>query len=228
MISSANSQGTLARRDAIAALLKDREDTLVVAGLGSSTYDLHSVGDRDDNFYLWGAMGGAALIGLGLAQAQPTERVLVVTGDGEQLMALGSLATIAVAKPRNLDIVVLDNHHFGETGMQTSHTGRGIDLANDRRRLRLRIDPHDRAPLTRSQDSQNGIREPAEGPRLFVIKVAAENPPRSLPSRDAVFLKNRFRAHLGLCAGLEPGSSPRPVAHKHHRPCFLRMASRRG
>ena len=104
-------------------------DMLVVSGLGSPTYDVHAAGDHDGNYYLWGAMGGAALIGLGLAQAQPDKHVVVVTGDGEQLMAFGGLATIAVAKPRNLDIVVIDNHHFGETGMQTSHTGRGVDFA---------------------------------------------------------------------------------------------------
>jgi thiamine pyrophosphate-dependent acetolactate synthase large subunit-like protein len=197
MINSANPQGTLARRDAVAALLKGRKDTLVVAGLGSSTYDLHWVGDRDDNFYLWGAMGGAALIGLGLAQAQPTKRVLVVTGDGEQLMALGGLATIAAANPRNLDIVVIDNHHFGETGMQTSHTGRGIDLAAVAAACGF-VSTRTIRTIDEVQEIAKRIGEPAEGPRLFVIKVAAENPPRSLPSRDAVFLKNRFRAHLGF------------------------------
>ncbi|BAC52073.1 bll6808 [Bradyrhizobium diazoefficiens USDA 110] len=123
-------QAQLDRRAAVAALLRNRKDTLVVAGLGSPTYDLHSVGDHDGNFYLWGAMGGAALIGLGLAQAQPGKRVLALTGDGEQLMGLGGLATIGVARPRNLDIVVIDNQHFGETGMQASHTGRGVDLTS--------------------------------------------------------------------------------------------------
>src|SRR3954470_7976751 len=120
-----SSPAPLARRDAVAALLGARKDLLVVTGLGSPTYDVHAAGDRDDNYYLWGAMGGAALIGLGLAQAQPQKRVMVVTGDGEQLMAFGSLATIAVARPKNLDLIVLDNQHFGETGMQPSHTGKG-------------------------------------------------------------------------------------------------------
>jgi thiamine pyrophosphate-dependent acetolactate synthase large subunit-like protein len=191
--------GTLDRREAVAALLKDRADTLVVAGLGSPTYDLHWAGDRDDNFYLWGAMGGAALIGLGLAQAQPDKRVLVVTGDGEQLMALGSFATIAVARPRNLDIVVLDNHHFGETGMQTSHTGRGVDFTKIAAGCGF-VSTLTVHTLEEVRQLAKRIHEPAEGPRLFVIKVAAENPPRSLPSRDAVFLKNRFRAHLGFAA----------------------------
>ena len=189
--------GTLARRDVVAALLKERGDTLVVSGLGSPSYDVHAAGDRDENFYLWGAMGGAALVGLGLAQAQPSKRVLVITGDGEQLMAFGSLATIAVARPRNLDVVVIDNQHFGETGMQASHTGHGIDLAAVAAACGF---AGTAVVTTRAQVEELAgvLREQSSGPRLFVVRVAAENPPRSLPVRDAVFLKNRFRARLGL------------------------------
>ena len=192
--------GTIARRDAVKALLRQRKDTLVITGLGSPTYDVHSAGDRDDNYYLWGAMGGAALIGLGLAQAQPSKQVLVITGDGEQLMAFGSLATIAVAKPRNLTIVVIDNQHYGETGMQESHTGHGIDLARIAEVCGFSSTAMLRT-IEEVEDLGKAPHEPSDGPRLFVIKVAAENPPRSLPSRDAVFIKNRFRAHLGFSAG---------------------------
>jgi thiamine pyrophosphate-dependent acetolactate synthase large subunit-like protein len=187
----------LERRTAVAALLRDRGDLLVVTGLGSPTYDVHAAGDRDENYYLWGAMGGAALVGLGLALAQPQRRVLVVTGDGEQLMAVGGLATIAAKRPRNLAIAVIDNQHYGETGMQASHTASGIDLAAIASACGfggtgvLRTLPEVEA-LAQS------LRAPAEGPRLFVVKVAADSPPRSMPSRDAVFVKNRFRAHLGF------------------------------
>ncbi|MCG2673260.1 thiamine pyrophosphate-dependent enzyme [Bradyrhizobium sp. GCM10023182] len=192
-------ESQLDRRAAVAALLKDRGDLLVVSGLGSPTYDLHATGDRDDNFYLWGAMGGAALIGLGLAQAQRGKRVLALTGDGEQLMGLGGIATIGVAQPRNLDIVVIDNQHFGETGMQASHTGRGVDLTAFATACGFAATATVRT-LEEVQRLAGQIAEPAAGPRLFVIKVRAENPPRSLPSRDAVFIKNRFRAHLGFAA----------------------------
>jgi thiamine pyrophosphate-dependent acetolactate synthase large subunit-like protein len=181
----------------VAALLKQRGDTLVVSGLGSPSYDVHAAGDHDGNFYLWGAMGGAALVGLGLAQAQPSRRVLVITGDGEQLMAFGSLATIAVARPRNLDVVVIDNQHFGETGMQASHTGHGIDLAA----VAATCGFAGTGVVTtwpQVEELAGVLRQPARGPRLFVVRVAAANPPRSLPVRDAVFLKNRFRARLGL------------------------------
>ena len=188
---------TLERRAAVAALLQDRGDLLVIAGLGSPAYDLHAAGDSDANFYLWGAMGSAALIGLGLAQAQPGRKVLALTGDGEQLMGLGGLATIAIAKPKNLVVAVIDNGHFGETGMQPSHTGRGVDLAAVAKTLGFADTRtvHDLAGVAALRAALHG---PAAGPRLFVMKVAAENPPRSLPARDAVYLKNRFRARLGF------------------------------
>lgn len=189
------------RRAAVALLVGSRDETLIVTGLGSPSYDVHAAGDRDGNYYLWGAMGGAALVGLGLALAQPAKQVMVITGDGEQLMALGSLATIAVARPANLDIIVLDNEHFGETGMQASHTGQGIDLAavadatGFAETAVLHTLDEVKALSTRLGDVSDEI---PSGPRLFVLKISADNPPRSLPHRDAVFIKNRFRAHLGL------------------------------
>lgn len=185
------------RRDAVAQLLESRNGALVVTGLGSPTYDVHAHGDNHANYYLWGAMGGAALTGLGIAQAQADKRVMVITGDGEMLMALGSLATISVARPTNLDIIVLDNQHFGETGMQDSHTGKGIDLAS----IAKACEFADAAVLYEQQEVTalcKKLATPADGPRFYVLKVAAENLPRSLPSRDATYIKNRFRAHLGF------------------------------
>src|ERR1700709_256989 len=120
--------GTMDRREAVKPLLLDRKDLLVITGLGSPSYDVFAAGDHDGNFYLWGAMGGAAMVGLGIALAQPKRPVLVLTGDGEQLMGLGSLLTVAVHKPNNLTVAVLDNGHFGETGMQKSHAGLGAQL----------------------------------------------------------------------------------------------------
>ncbi|MBL8664257.1 MAG: hypothetical protein JNM29_15610 [Candidatus Odyssella sp.] len=188
---------TLERRAAVAELLKERGELLVVAGLGSPAYDLHAAGDSDANFYLWGAMGSAALIGLGLAQAQPARKVLALTGDGEQLMGLGGLATIAVAKPKNLVVAVIDNGHFGETGMQASHTGRGLDLAAVAAAMGF-AETRTVSDLAGVASLRAALHAAAAGPRLYVVKVAARNPPRSLPPRDAVHLKNRFRARLGL------------------------------
>ena len=186
----------LERREAVAALLRDRGDLLVVSGLGSPSYDVHAAGDHDANYYLWGAMGAAALIGLGLAQARPGRIVLAITGDGEQLMGLGGLATIAVAKPKNLVIAVIDNGHFGETGMQRSHTGHGLDIA--RVAQACGIEARAVQSLAELESVRAQLKRKANGPRLFVVKVRAENVPRSLPPRDAVHLKNRFRTYLGL------------------------------
>ncbi|MCX2698549.1 thiamine pyrophosphate-dependent enzyme [Ochrobactrum chromiisoli] len=188
---------TFDRRAAVNKLLENRNGVLVVTGLGSPSYDVHAAGDRDDNYYLWGAMGGAALVGLGLAQAQPDKRVMVITGDGEQLMAFGALATIAVARPRNLDVIVLDNQHFGETGMQTSHTGRGIQLDKVANACGF-VETAELRSLEEVDQLSLRLRSQPIGPRLFVLKITAENLPRSLPPRDATFIKNRFRAHLGL------------------------------
>src|SRR5690606_31916572 len=115
-------EGKLDRREVVKRLLAKRGDTVAVAGLGATAYDLAAVGDHDRNFYLWGAMGGAATIGLGLALAQLDLPVLVVTGDGEMLMGMGSFATIGVHNPPNLTVVVLDNEAYGETGGQATHT----------------------------------------------------------------------------------------------------------
>jgi phosphonopyruvate decarboxylase len=73
-------------------------------------------------------MGAACMMGLGLALARPDKRVLVVTGDGELLMNVGALATIAVIDPPNLSVICVDNGHYGETGYQKSHTSLGVDL----------------------------------------------------------------------------------------------------
>lgn len=192
---------TMDRREAVAVLVAARRDAMIVSGLGSPTYDVHAAGDDDRNYYLWGAMGGAALVGLGLAIAQPSRRTMVITGDGEQLMAFGSLATIAVAAPKNLELFIVDNERYGETGMQASHTGRGIDLAASAAACGfmdtavLRSVDDVKALTTRIEAAQPTV---ADGPSLYVLKVRPDSPPRSLPPRDAVLIKNRFRAHLGL------------------------------
>ena len=118
----------LHRRAVVSSLLKDRKGMVAVGGLGASTNDMAAAGDHDRNFYLWGAMGGAVMMGLGLALAQPDVPVVVITGDGEMLMGIGSLATVGLQKPGNLSIVVLDNERYGETGGQASHTAAAADL----------------------------------------------------------------------------------------------------
>jgi thiamine pyrophosphate-dependent acetolactate synthase large subunit-like protein len=184
----------LDRRKVVAALLADRGDALVVTGLGSPTYDTFAAGDNDLNFYLWGGMGGAAMAGLGLALAQPKRRVLVITGDGEMLMGLGSLATIACEAPKNLSIAVIDNGHYGETGMQRAHTARGVDLAGIAKAAGFKS--------TNTIDSMTVLQRwlpefhSKTGPVFADIKVSAEPAPMRLPLRDGTAIKYRFRTAL--------------------------------
>ena len=187
-------QTKLHRRELVSRLLADRGDLLVVSGLGSPTYDCAAAGDHPLNFYLWGAMGSSVTVGLGLAMAQPTRRVLVVTGDGEILMGLGALATIAVKQPDNLAIAVIDNEHYGETGMQRTHTAAGVDLAGMARTAGFRATATIVAP-SELDDGVSKLRI-APGPVLVVFKVSAARDPLVLPSWDGVHLKSRFRRAL--------------------------------
>jgi thiamine pyrophosphate-dependent acetolactate synthase large subunit-like protein len=187
----------LDRRAAVAALLRDPDDLVVITGLGTASYDAFAAGDRDGNYYLWGAMGSAALVGLGVAQAQPNRCVVVITGDGEQLMGLGGLATIALAKPKNLSVVILDNQHFGETGMQPSHTAHGLNLAEVATACGF-FGARTITDMVAVEALRSELHRTAPGPRLFVLKVKAEELQRRLPPRDAIYLKRRLRTFLGL------------------------------
>jgi len=194
MSPGAGATATLHRREVVATLLADRGDLLVVAGLGASAWDCAAAGDHPLTFSLWGGMGQATMMGVGLACARPDRRVLVLTGDGEMLMGLGSLATAGVQKPANLSVVVLDNERYGETGMQPTHTAHGVDLAV--------------VAAACGFGGASTVTGPAEvaslraaihrgaGPVFAVVKVMAESPPLVLPPRDGALLKQRFRAAL--------------------------------
>jgi thiamine pyrophosphate-dependent acetolactate synthase large subunit-like protein len=180
------------RRAAMKTLLTDRPKNLfVVPGLGSCTWDAFAAGDDDRNFYLWGAMGGAAMIGLGLALARSHLRVVVVTGDGEMLMGMGSLATIGVQKPKNLSVVVFDNGHYGETGMQASHTQGGVDLVSVAKSCGFDkvLDVADGAGLEELRTLLGAY----EGTLFARVPIAADDPPRALPEKDGIAIKNRVR-----------------------------------
>ena len=180
---------SLRRRDVVNELLRDRKDLLVIAGLGSTAWDITAAGDAELNFPMWGAMGQAAMMGLGLALAQPKRRVLVVTGDGEMLMGLGALATIGVQQPANLTVMVIDNERYGETGMQHTHTAYGVDLAAVATSCKFK------QAITATRDL-GAVRElvyKTPGPNFAAVKVLDEKLPLVLPPQDGVLLKDRFR-----------------------------------
>jgi thiamine pyrophosphate-dependent acetolactate synthase large subunit-like protein len=184
----------LDRRRFVQQLMIDRGDLLVVPGLGSATYDVAAAGDHPLNFYLWGAMGGTAMIALGLALARPERRVVAIPGDGDMLMGLGSLATIGVKQPKNLVVVVLDNVRYGETGMQPSHTAAGVDFAA----MALTCDFRQARTVTRIEEAAEvqKLLHAGEGPILVNAKIKPEDVPRVLPLRDGHAIKERFIAAL--------------------------------
>jgi thiamine pyrophosphate-dependent acetolactate synthase large subunit-like protein len=186
----------LDRRQVVSTLLDDRKDALVVAGLGAATYDLAAAGDHSRNLYLWGAMGGAVMIGLGLALAQPKLPVVVVTGDGEMLMGMGSLATVGLRKPKNLTILVLDNEAYGETGGQVSHTSASADLVGVARACGI---PDSKAISTLSEIEvfAREMQDVTSGPRFANVKIDGANLERVLSNRDGMFIMTRLRGALG-------------------------------
>ncbi len=185
---------TLDRRAVVRSLLARRGGLLLVTGLGAPAWDATAAGDSPLTFPLWGAMGSAAMIGLGLALAQPERAVLVLTGDGEMLMGLGSLATIGVQRPANLALAVLDNERYGETGMQETHTAHGVDLAAIAAGCGFAQSEtiRDMAGI----EALGARLDARQGPLFAQVKIAADTPPLALPPRDGALLKNRFRAAL--------------------------------
>jgi thiamine pyrophosphate-dependent acetolactate synthase large subunit-like protein len=156
-----------------------------------------AAGDHDRNLYLWGAMGGAVMIGLGLALAQPELPVVVITGDGEMLMGMGSLATVGLQQPKNLTIVVLDNEVYGETGGQASHTADNVDLVAVARACGI-ADSRALATLAETEAFAPGMQDVSSGPRFASIKIDSANAERVLSSRDGGYIINRIRGSLGF------------------------------
>ena len=184
-------KATLDRRNVVARILADRREALVITSLGNPTFDVAAAGDSPRNFYLWGAMGGAVMVGFGLALAQAQTRVMVFVGDGEMMMGLGSLVTVAVHGAENLSVVVIDNEHYAETGMQPAHAGRGVDLGAVARAVGFRE--------TRTVRSESDLESAVDvilngkGPVLANIKVTTDPVPTALPPRDGPYLRSRFR-----------------------------------
>src|SRR2546426_6839656 len=167
----------LERRSVVASLLAERKETIVVGGLGASTYDIAAAGDHERNLYLWGAMGGAVMIGLGIALAQPKLPVVVITGDGEMLMGIGSLATVGLQGPKNLAIVVLDNEVYGETGGQARHTAATVELVGVAPACGI-ADSRAIATMADVETFAHGMQDVSCRPRFARVKIHTANPER--------------------------------------------------
>jgi len=187
----------LDRREVVATLLAHRKDAVAIGGLGASTNDMAATGDHARNFYLWGGMGGAAMIGLGLALAQPKLPVVVITGDGEMLMGMGSLATVGLQMPGNLTIIVLDNEVYGETGGQASHTGANTDLVGVAKACGI-SDARSLATMAEIEAFAPSMQDVSAGPRFVSVKIDSANLERVLASRDGGYIVTRIRGALGF------------------------------
>ena len=184
----------LNRRLVISELLKERENSLIVNGLGGTCWDVASLGDNDLNFYVWGGMGNACMIGLGLALSQPDKKVIVITGDGEMLMGIGSLATIALKQPKNLSIVVFDNELYGETGNQKTHTAYCTNLS----KIAIGSGIINSSIILTQEDllSLSSEINQIKNLSFSVIKINQDQEEIVLPIREGAFIKSRFRRAL--------------------------------
>jgi thiamine pyrophosphate-dependent acetolactate synthase large subunit-like protein len=188
-------QFLLDRCEALPALLGRHEDFLIVAGLSGSARDVAALTRNGPHAYvLVGAMGAACMVGLGLALARPDRRVLVVTGDGELLMNVGALATIAVMNPANLAIVCVDNGHYGETGYQKSHTSLGTDLAMIAGGAGIKLN----RTIEQQADIAAGARliREANATAFVLLRVKPTEPPPDQRILDPILARSRFRAAL--------------------------------
>jgi thiamine pyrophosphate-dependent acetolactate synthase large subunit-like protein len=185
----------LDRRTAVPALLGRHEDFLIVTGLAGTAKDIASLTrDGAHTFTMAGAMGAACAMGLGLALARPDKRVLVITGDGELLMNVGALATIAVINPANLSIVCVDNGHYGETGYQKSHTSLGVDLE------KIAIGAGIKMTRTIASEAElaDGARllRAGNGAAFVLLRVKPSDPPGYKRDLNPASCRIRFKAAL--------------------------------
>ena len=184
----------LNRRYVISELLKQREDTLVVNGLGGTCWDIASFGHYVFIFYVWGGLRFACLIGLGLSFSKAKKKVIVITGDGEMLMGIGSLATIALKQPKNLSIVVFDNELYGETGSQKTHTAYSTNLS----KIAIGSGIINSSIITTKEDLLllcSKIHQ-IKNLSFSVIKINQEQEEIVLPIREGAYIKSRFRKAL--------------------------------
>jgi thiamine pyrophosphate-dependent acetolactate synthase large subunit-like protein len=185
----------LDRREAVPALIGRHEDFLIITGLAGTAKDIAALTrDGAHTFTMAGAMGAACAMGLGLALARPDKRVLVITGDGELLMNVGALATIAVMNPANLSIVCVDNGHYGETGYQKSHTSLGVDLE----KIAIGSGIKMTRTIGRAEEIADGARllRAGNGTAFVLLRVKPTDPPGFKRNMDPAAVRLRFKAAL--------------------------------
>jgi thiamine pyrophosphate-dependent acetolactate synthase large subunit-like protein len=162
--------GNIDRRTLLLQLFPNFDEWLFVSGLAGASKDAAALTNDGSNLYtMAGAMGAAVATGLGMAMSAPDRKVAVINGDGEMLMGIGSLVTVAAAQPKNLTIVCEDNAMHGETGKQTGHTSVSANLETIAQGAGIS------STLTISEPSQIAdaiaFMEEMPGPRFIVVRV---------------------------------------------------------
>jgi thiamine pyrophosphate-dependent acetolactate synthase large subunit-like protein len=174
---------------------KLQADEAVIGGIGNTNFDLWASGQRPQNFYMLGSMGLATPIALGVAMAQPQRKVIALDGDGSILMQLGTLATVAAAKPRNLIIVIWDNGIYQITGSQPTLTSKGADVVAMARGAGLV-----QSAWARDVAHFEALFEQAlagDGPWFIAARIDGEKP-AGTTERDPVKIRQRFMNGLGV------------------------------
>ena len=186
----------LDRKKAIPILLGDTDRFLIISGLAGPAKDIGFLTKESSNTFLFGgAMGGALPTSLGLALARPKDTILCVSGDGDVLMSMGSLATIATMKPKNLIIICVDNSLYLETGGQKSHTGLGVDLdvvSQGCGFLKTKTITNEDEVLQGARLVNNNF----NGPTFILLKVNQSKPPQYSRNWNASQAKIKFRQNL--------------------------------
>lgn len=178
------------RAQATRSLFKRLHDEPVISSLSCATIDAFNTEDRDRNYYLFGGMGMCSSIALGLALTYRQGRVVALEGDGALLMNLGSLATIAVAKPTNLVLIVWDNGRYESTGGQLTHAGRGVDL-----RAMASAAGIEKSVRVKNADQFEETLDQVfseDGPWVVVANVVGDTDKSKCPPWTPVVFKQRF------------------------------------
>ena len=172
-----------------------KHDEAVIGGIGYTNFDLWAAGRRAQNFYMLGSMGLACPIALGVALAQPARRVIALEGDGSVLMQLGSLATIAGRKQRNLTVVIMDNGTYQITGGQPAATASGADIVAIARGCGLSQSAWAADEGGFEELIEVALRE--DGPWLISCRIDQEKP-ADTTERDPARIRDEFMRGLGV------------------------------
>jgi len=173
---------------------KLKAEEAVVGGIGNTNFDLWAAGRRPQNFYMLGSMGLAVPIALGVALAQPKRKVFALEGDGSILMQLGALTTVAMLKPKNLAIVVMDNASYQITGSQPTATAAGADIVAIARGAGIEQSAwaDDETAFEKLMDRALA----GDGPWLAAARIDGE-PAVEQTERDPAQIRDRFMRGLG-------------------------------